>query len=354
MDPEILRAVNELALTVGGLAAGKPLVEKTLSPAAAYVGESLRGLLERAGNVNVLDVLRRTHRRLGTFADDPGKINPRVFKTVIEDAAVSDDVLTREYYAAILAAARTPDGDDDTTLQLASLLRVLPIRQVRMHYVLYRFLKRYHGPIATGTADDRVKYELYVPEGVLRDASGIQIDRAYEVTVGGLIREGLLDSLTERVRRTYSETSLRVVPSFLGSELFACVTSGVLDEGVTSELRELDEAIRRAFKDVKRAQRDHEREERRHERDERLERLSSLVAQADDALSLLDAGGIDIPSDLFKEMEARDNRSRRERPENERDRLIAVRDELVREKSRLDDWWDDDDDWDGDDEDTGA
>lgn len=360
MDPEILRAVNELALTIGGVAAGKPLVEKTLSPAAEYVGDSLRGLLERAGNVNVLDVLRRAHRRLGTFADEPGHVNPRVLKSVIEDAAVCDDVLTREYYAALLAAARTPDGEDDAVLQLVRLLRDLPVRQVKVHYIMYRLHRKHYGGTQLTTADERQKAELWIPEKELRETAGVQGERALDVMLVSLGKEELLDSRTERVTARYREPELRFIPSLLGAELYDCVATGVRGEQDGPELRLLNESIRKAYKAVRRLQREHQRSQKRAETELRSGALAKLVTRIDDALSLFDSAGISLPADLGKEIESEVGERfwwhRRDgRPENERERLAILREELERERERLSDWWDDDYDyWHDEEDDAGA
>jgi hypothetical protein len=101
VDPEVVRCRYRTRINDWRVATGKPIVDKVLSPAAMYVGKSLRDL--------------------------SGSANMRVLKAVVETSPVCDDSLLQEYLAAVLAASRSVDGtEDDSALQPAAILRDVP------------------------------------------------------------------------------------------------------------------------------------------------------------------------------------------------------------------------------------
>ncbi len=84
---------------------GKDGLNKLLGPTADYLGQEVRGFVEKC-NINLDSVFRRALRKLGHRAELPGQVSPRVLKRVITDAPFCDDPVVQEYFAGMLASAR--------------------------------------------------------------------------------------------------------------------------------------------------------------------------------------------------------------------------------------------------------
>jgi len=104
-----MHASQQLAATIGGALAAKPLLERLLGPSFDYVGHSMAALLERFGNQNLMGIFKRTAAKL---ADVPKPVDARVLRAVIEDGSFADDAAAQEYFAGLLAASMANDVDE--------------------------------------------------------------------------------------------------------------------------------------------------------------------------------------------------------------------------------------------------
>lgn len=126
---------------VGGLFASKDILLKLLGPTADYLGDCGRHLVQK-GHDNLSNILRVTCAKLGSEINRPGQVNPRVFKNVFDEGRFIEDAFSAEYFGGITAAARTPDGKDDSALPWVALVKSLSSLQIRLHFTVYSLFAR--------------------------------------------------------------------------------------------------------------------------------------------------------------------------------------------------------------------
>jgi hypothetical protein len=126
---------------VGGLVAYKDIVVKLLGPTADYIGERGRDIVQKSSE-NLRRILGVAYSKVRSEIENPGQVNPRVFKNVFDDGRFVDDVFTAEYFGGITASARTVDGKDDSALPWISLVKSMSTDQIRLHFTLYSLLAR--------------------------------------------------------------------------------------------------------------------------------------------------------------------------------------------------------------------
>ncbi|TWT63921.1 hypothetical protein [Rubinisphaera italica] len=139
MDP--LTTVGA-GLTVLG---SKELLTKLLGPSADYVGGEIKNLVERC-NINLDNVFRIALHKLGSRADEPGVVNPRVLKRVFDEARLCDDPLMAEYLGGVLASSKGDIARDDRGTFYLNEINALSTYQLRTHYLIYAVIVRSQRP----------------------------------------------------------------------------------------------------------------------------------------------------------------------------------------------------------------
>jgi hypothetical protein len=147
----------------------------------------------------------------------PIDANDRVKAKVFAEAAFTDDDLTLEYVAEVMAAS---GPNDDSGAAIVAQIGRLSALQLRFHYVVYRQLRRLWPPAAP--------MNLYA--GGEAQLAGIQLTRDDLVAVIGedaveglgsvalpLVREGLV---AENFQFTDEQGIAQVRPTGVGAELF--------------------------------------------------------------------------------------------------------------------------------------
>jgi hypothetical protein len=119
-----------------GALASKDVLTKLLGPTADYVGIGTRNLVQR-GVENFNRILAAMYEKIKKDIDDEGEVNVRVLKSVWDDGRFVDDAIATEYFAGILASARTEDGRDDSGLLYSELLSAMSSGELRLHFILY-------------------------------------------------------------------------------------------------------------------------------------------------------------------------------------------------------------------------
>jgi len=224
MDQELMHASQQLAATIGGALAAKPLLERLLGPSFDYVGHSMAALLERFGNQNLMGIFKRTAAKL---ADVPKPVDARVLRAVIEDGSFADDAAAQEYFAGLLAASMANDVDD-AALTFLSIVRSLTHSQLRLHHLVYSSVLEHW---FSGASFHEVGQEprVFLADDVLM-RNDVSIDRAAkEHVVAGLLREGLISTnyeLNVHYVSTHEQVGhwgMAVSGSPLGAQLFLWV-----------------------------------------------------------------------------------------------------------------------------------
>jgi len=134
---------DELAigLTAAGLLASKDILNKLLGPTADYLGEDMRDLVKRSRE-NIGRILSAACRKLGHAMDQPGQVNPRILKHVVDEGRFIEDELASEYFGGLLASARCADGRDDSLLPKLNLVKSMPTCHLRLHFAIYDLVAR--------------------------------------------------------------------------------------------------------------------------------------------------------------------------------------------------------------------
>jgi hypothetical protein len=114
----------------------KDLLTKLLGPTADYVGGEIKNFVERC-NINLDNVFRIAFRKLGSRADDPGGVSPRVLKHVIDEGRFCEDPLIAEYLGGVLASSKSDGSRDDRGTFFLNMITALSSYQLRTHYLIY-------------------------------------------------------------------------------------------------------------------------------------------------------------------------------------------------------------------------
>lgn len=152
----------------------------------------------------------------------PHSVSDRVAAKVLNEAAFTDDDLTLEYLAGVMAAS---DPEDDTGAAVVAQIGRLSALQLRLHYVIYRELRRLWPP-------DK-PMNLYMEQEAKNAGVRLTVDDLLGVigpeglgllgsTVPALVREGLLNGQFEFSPEGDDppKITLRVRPSGVGAGLF--------------------------------------------------------------------------------------------------------------------------------------
>lgn len=211
----------------------KDLLNKLLGPTADYVGGEIRGLVEKC-NVNLDNIFRNAAEKAGKRLNDPGVVNPRVLKSVINEGRFREDTLSAEYFGGILAASRTSDGRDDRGAVLLETVNHLSCYQLRFHFVVYLAFNRLfqREPINLGDAHELRTMKLFVPlrtfSDVMRFEEGEVPGTILSHCLAGLSKECLIGEdcisgtkeFLEKHKYPAAEDGIVVSPTLHGSELF--------------------------------------------------------------------------------------------------------------------------------------
>lgn len=216
-------AGGAVAVGTGVAGASKDLTLKLLGPLFEYVGDRLVGTVKNR-DLNVSRVLSKALDRLGEDAlNEPGAVNPRVFKEVWEQAQFVENELAAEYFGGLLAASRNADGTDDRTLPFVKLVSDMSVIQIRMHYLAYyslAWLRQTEDRDESESGPKKVVLPLEEVAPLMADtASGFRKSDAGHALFG-LSRMGLIGGGSHSVYRSECEGEIHIEPKYTGAELF--------------------------------------------------------------------------------------------------------------------------------------
>src|SRR3954447_16977596 len=127
---------------IGRVAMEAWAVRKLIGPTLDLVGRDvLPGMAER-GIENFGRVLQNGYSKLGSKADEPGEVPPRVLRALLEEAPYAEDEIVVEYLGGVLASARTGVARDDRAASYMALITRLSVYDLRMHYIGYHCAHR--------------------------------------------------------------------------------------------------------------------------------------------------------------------------------------------------------------------
>lgn len=210
----------------------RDVLNKLLGPTADYLGGEARNLVDRC-NINLDRIFQKAQSRVGEAINQPGTVNPRVLKHVIDEGRFCEDELAAEYFGGLLASARTPDGVDDRAVSLVAMVKDLSVYQIRFHHMAYTlFSELFCGSDENlGKASNYRQLRVFIPFNVYTTAMQCSEDTSPFSLLGhclfGLGRADLisnfLSGMTEDIQKELkgvSEGGIVVAPTLLGAELF--------------------------------------------------------------------------------------------------------------------------------------
>jgi len=142
MDPSMLPVVpvaNEMKDATGNLIVR--LLGPSLDVWGEYFGERSRGFVNKRQE-NVQQVLEAADHKLPNELPPGASIHPRVLKDVFEVGSFVEDQLVADYFGGVLASSMTGVSRDDRGASMAKLVAELSAYKVRLHFVIYREIKR--------------------------------------------------------------------------------------------------------------------------------------------------------------------------------------------------------------------
>jgi hypothetical protein len=227
------REVMDSSVVVGsGLAilGSKDIINRLLGPTADYLGGEIKHLVKKC-SINLDRIFAIAARRLGKGIEKPGVVPPRILKEIIDVGSFCEDQLASEYFGGLLASSRTSDGSDDTILPYLSIIRDLPVQQLRLHYIVYALLHQlFHGKSwespALNTSVGRTQARIWINSSELLASLVIDIEKAwsdcFERANRGLAHKNLL--LYVETDRDRTGKNIRVYePTVDGADLFMMV-----------------------------------------------------------------------------------------------------------------------------------
>ena len=204
---------------------GEWAIRALLGPVFTELGEDLRKLYA----VGRDKIINAGYQKLGD-PEDGKKANLRVARDVFWNGAFTDEEICAEYFGGVLAASRSNDGKDDSSIHFVTIIKSLSSSQLRLHYFIYtrlnQLLCRGEKRINVGDGDELNPKAIYFS---LHDlvSLGVQPDTDFNV----LYRNGLLHNYRTD-QTTFAKTALPYAsahPTTYGVLLFA-VAHNRLDE----------------------------------------------------------------------------------------------------------------------------
>lgn len=206
----------------------KDLIGKILGPSADYLGNETAGLTKK-GVENVKRIFSYTTKLLGEKINDPGGVNPKVLKLILNEGYFCEDEVSSQYFAGVLAASRSEDLKDDRGSYYLGILSRLTSYQIKGHYVLYTWRRMTTGlfkprslKIDGPTDKDNVNE---IPMKSFAKSMNFSKDNDFEIItphiINGLRGEGLISrgSVT-RFRSVDRNYCILFETSSLGDELY--------------------------------------------------------------------------------------------------------------------------------------
>lgn len=231
----VLKAIENAPALAATWIVGRPLLDKFLGPTAEYLG-GVNAQLAKKAVENIDKVFKKALDKTGARIDSPGQVPPKVLKSILDNAAYSEDEIAASYYGGVLASSRTGISRDDRGATFSSLIGDLSSYQLRSHYIFYALLlKCFDGSqMNPGMQTDRTKMKIAIPFKSFMESMDFQgaedVNAILPHIFSGLVSRGLIDQQyaygdAESVKSAFSNVSdsffgLTYQPSTLGIELF--------------------------------------------------------------------------------------------------------------------------------------
>lgn len=246
---------------LGAIAAylGKDGLAKLLGPTAEYLGGELQEFTKKRIE-NVGKIFSNAETKLGKNIDLPGRVPPKVLKTIVNEGSYCEDDIAVEYFGGILASSRTDLGRDDRGARIAKILDGLSTYQIRTHYLIYTYVRKlFHDSEYLFNQEDRPKMEIFIPFdsyflSMQFDENEMkQVVALVNHSFFGLNTEDLIETFyygpEEHIKKSCSDAvggGIIVQPSAFGAEMYLWGygegnqdLSFILNDGAFTDLRDM-------------------------------------------------------------------------------------------------------------------
>lgn len=220
---------------LGAIAAylGKDGLSKLLGPTAEYLGSELQEFTKKRIE-NIGKIFSKAEIKLGSDINKPGRVPPKVLKTIINEGSYCEDAVAVDYFGGILASSRTELGRDDRGGRIAKILDGMSTYQIRTHYIIYSFIRKiFHNSGYVFNMEDRPNMELFMPwNSYILSMQFDQKEKNQLISIlnhsfFGLSSDDLIETFQygpkEHITKYYGKAEdggIIVQPSALGAELY--------------------------------------------------------------------------------------------------------------------------------------
>ena len=165
---------------------GEWALQKAFGPVLSEIGEDLKKIYAIGRD----KILAAGYKKIRN-PEDGKKANLRVTRDIFWNGAFTDEEICAEYFGGVLAASRSNDGHDDSTIQFVNVIKSLSSSQLRLHYFIYsglnQILSQSSNNINVAQGSDIQAREIFFSQIELEHA-GVNTDTDFNV----LYRHGLL------------------------------------------------------------------------------------------------------------------------------------------------------------------
>ena len=117
--------------------ASKDMIEKLLGPTCDYLGNEVKSFVEKRSK-NIGSIFNKASRKIGDKINEPGEVDPRVLRNIIDEGSFCEEDLTQEYYAGLLASSRQKINEkNEDTIPFLNLIKCMSSNQIALHYFIY-------------------------------------------------------------------------------------------------------------------------------------------------------------------------------------------------------------------------
>jgi len=217
---------------LGGAIGGAKVIEKILGPTSEYIGEGIKEWTVKKVE-NTKRIFKNAEEKLGQRIEEPGRVPPKILKSILEDGSWCEEELQADYFGGILASSRSGISRDDRGAYIISIVNKLSSYQLRTHYLFYHALKHHFNGqnINIGISSDRSKMKIYVSIESWIKSISLQpneignLHQIFQHSIWGLNKEQLIDTFKyggpeDMKYKDAKQYGVEFNPSLLGIELF--------------------------------------------------------------------------------------------------------------------------------------
>ncbi|MFI8379595.1 hypothetical protein [Leeuwenhoekiella sp. NPDC079379] len=124
----------------------------------AVIGQTVRYIsdnMPKPNRENLRKIIDKAHQMLGSKIDkEDGSVSPKILRDMVNYGSFSEDVVSQEYYAGVLALSRCKDGRDDRGIYYLNIINRLSSYQLRLHYLIFINYKNHRSRV------DKIQLEI--------------------------------------------------------------------------------------------------------------------------------------------------------------------------------------------------